>query len=278
MALEAHDQEIVNDIKAVAARLGLKEGDSFGRSEYVCNGARFSHYDLYQNDKTWGCYCQAAGFADKTKKPISDEVYFQRLRVAFADLGRMPMVSDRKKYCLNFSKSRWPTLDSFISDAIQRGEIAEASKSKPMRRGASVPFLAVTMTLPLLSKSTNIIAPIPSNSKRKKWTRINLPGFPYAPQDEQGVVAIFVILCSRGVLPWQIVDLNGGKGIDADCYDICKHDFIRIEFKYQLTKYSFNHHPDSFDVVVCWTNKWPDIGKEVIELKSLLQTLPTDWR
>ncbi len=35
----------------------------------------------------------------------------------------------------------------------------------------------------------------------------DLNGFPYAPQEEQGVLAIFAILCSKKILPWQILDL-----------------------------------------------------------------------
>lgn len=100
-----------------------------------------------------------------------------------------------------------------------------------------------------------------------------ISSFPYAPQDEQGVVAIFSILCHRQILPWQIVDLNGGKGIDAVCYDDKKQSFLKVEFKHCLSKHSFNHNLDSFDIVVCWINKWKDIGKEVVELRELLKTI-----
>jgi hypothetical protein len=112
------------------------------------------------------------------------------------------------------------------------------------------------------------IPPIPSKSKRRKWARIDVPGFPYAPHDEQGVVALFAVLCNRGGKPWQILDINGGKGIDAICWDDERNIEFRVEFKYVLSKQSWNHPVDNLDLVVCWRNQWLDFPKPVFELEK----------
>lgn len=116
-------------------------------------------------------------------------------------------------------------------------------------------------------------APIPKQTKRTKWKRIDIDGFPYAPQEEEGVVALFAILCSRGLIKWQILDLKGGRGIDAICYDIDTHREIRVELKHTLSRGSWNHPIEDIDYVVCWLNRWQDFPKPVIELSSLVRSL-----
>jgi hypothetical protein len=116
-----------------------------------------------------------------------------------------------------------------------------------------------------------IIPPIPKSSKRNRWERTDIDGFPYAPQDESGVVALFGILCSQGVLRWQIIDLNSSKGIDCICFDEEAGKEICAELKFLLTRAGWNHPIDQIDYVVCWENRWADFPKPVIELKKLIE-------
>jgi len=97
--MKTKEKEILDDILKVARNLGLVQGKArFSRSQYLNNGARFSHYDLYDNGLTWEYYCDRAGFKTMTKEPVPDEVYFGRLREAIDTLGRLPKVSERKKF------------------------------------------------------------------------------------------------------------------------------------------------------------------------------------
>lgn len=269
------EKEIVNDILKVARKLGLVQGkDRFSRSEYLNNGACFSHYDLYDDGLTWDYYCEKTGFKTKTKEPIPDEVYFERLKKAVDTLGRLPKVYERKKFGLNFSKRRWPTLDEFIKYVISNDliklpdSIKQKYEIKSQNEYVEPPAKEV---LKVDSGEARPIPPIPAKTKRKKWERTGIIGFPYAPQDESGVIALFSILCSQGLIPWQFLDLNSGKGIDAICHDDKYHREIRVELKHTLSQTGWNHSFDSFDYLVCWENRWKDFPKPVIELKTLIK-------
>lgn len=265
--------EIINDIITVATKLGIKPGEKISSFQYYSNGAKFSSYHIYDGGKKWNYFCQKAGYGDKTILPVSDEVYFQNLKNAVNILGRFPKESERKKFKLNFAKSRWNNLNEFIIDAIKKGYVKDIDE-RLEKSNMEVELIPKEFNFDTnFTNSHKNPPPIPENTKRKRWERINFPCFPYAPQDEQGVVAIFSILCFKGIFPWQIVDLNGGKGIDATCYDDIQRSFIKVEFKYHLAKHNFNHSLDSFDLVVCWINKWKDIEKKVIELKEVLKTI-----
>jgi hypothetical protein len=210
------DAEIVDDIRLVAKKL---ESNQLSRSDYIQHG-RFSYYQVYDGGRTWENLCTAAGITTKRKEPVPDEVYFQRLRQAVEELGRLPKVSERKKYKLNFSKRRFPTLNSFLQRASEFGVIdafvhgsTESHLPTPL-----IDFSApeVDLLTPQISKQRQV-PPIPIRTRRKKWERTGVISFPYAPQDELGVVAIFAILCSQDKINWDILELSGGKGIDATC-------------------------------------------------------------
>lgn len=266
--------EIVADIKRVAKRLGVSR---LARSQYLQNNdGKFSMYDLYDSGHTWEEYCSRAGVRTKAVKSVPDETYFSRLKFAVAKLGRPPKTSERKKYLLNFSKRRWPTLEAFLREAMAKGII-----QGPPTIGSRTSEKATTMLAadsapqePKLRQTrARSVAPIPRRTRRKKWERIGIDGFPYAPQDELGVVAIFAILCANGTISWQITELNGGKGIDGTCYDEGKARDVRVEFKRVLLRHSWNHSVDELDCVVCWENRWPDFPKQVIELRKLVKSL-----
>jgi len=72
-------------------------------------------------------------------------------------------------------------------------------------------------------------------------------------------------------LPWQILDLTSGKGIDATCFDEIENREIRVELKFVLSKGSWNHPIEQLDFVVCWENRWPEFPKPVIELSKIIE-------
>jgi len=271
---EIHEEAIIEDIKAVASRL---RQTSLSRSQYLNNGGRYSEYDLYDGGRTWGTLCNAAGVATREKQLVPDEVYFQRLRDACAVLGRHPKTSERKKFSLNFRKSRWPTLNAFIGDAIEKGEIpAPPTTTLPQLEPAlhedGEEKLTAAVPQPLAGAlAARPVPPIPSRTKRRNWERTGVGGFPYAPQNEQGVVVLLGILCQQRRIPWEILDLNVGKGIDATCYDHDHHREFRVEFKRILSQSSWNHPLEELDYLVCWENRWPTFPKPVIELRKLVR-------
>ncbi len=278
-------QAIVDDIRAVASRLGVR---SLSRPQYLQHG-KYSHYDLYDGGRTWEDLCTAAGVTTKKIEPLADEVYFQRLQRAVQSLDRYPKTSERKKFGLNFKKSRWPTLKSFIRTAVERGVVPPLGVEATQQR-ASAP--SGFQKPPVLEKgeqaadtvrpkksAARAVPPIPVRTKRRKpqWRHTGIEGFPYAPQHELGVVALFAILCREGRIPWQILDLNAGKGIDAICYDHEDNREVRVELKRILSRSSWNHPFEDLDYVVCWENRWTDFPRDfprpVIELRKVIEGL-----
>jgi len=262
---------MVADIKRVARRLGA---NSLSRSEYFQHG-KYSQYQLYDGGNDWTTLCKRAGVTPKTKQPVSDENYFLNLAKTVKALGRYPRASERKKFGLNFSKRRFPTLTAFIEKAIELGHVPDLRKPrrKPDPSESYSSPEAVQPIRPLLQSQDDQarpVPPIPLDSRRSRWKRTGLDGFPYAPQEEQGVLALFSILCDRGVIPWQIIDLST-NGIDAICFDETNKKEIRVELKYLLSKGSWNHRIEDLDYVVCWEKRWPDFPKPVIELAKLMK-------
>lgn len=263
---EMIDSELVADVKKVAFKLSTA---SLSRSEYFQHG-KFSAYQVYDGGHTWEEVCKAAGLETRKKEAVSDEEYFSRLKQAILTLGRYPKASERKKYGLNFSKRRYATLPEFIRRAISLGYVPDFLKHEEDKPESGAPE-------PIYSKQNDVettkraVPPIPVGTKRMKWERIGIEGFPYAPHDELGVVGLFAILCSQGKIRWQILEMRGGKGIDITCYDEVAEKTIRVELKYALSKGSWNHKIEDVDYVVCWENRWPDFPKPVLILSELVK-------
>jgi hypothetical protein len=262
---------IVEDIKRVALLLG---SNVLSRSDYFKYG-KYSQYQIYEGGNDWTTFCDLAGVTSKTKLPVADEVYFLKLTEAIEILGRYPKTSERKRFGLNFSKRRYPTLKSFIDKAIEFGRVPNLFKKE--KEPKCFPSIRIPEPIGVNRVSCSPgqelirpIPPIPMPSKRSKWERTGLEGFPYAPQEEQGVLALLAILCSRGDIKWQILDLSA-NGIDAICYDDYEKREIRVELKCLLSKGSWNHRLDDLDCVVCWENRWRDFPKPVVELSSLIR-------
>lgn len=268
-ALSAIDKhELITDVQSVAAKLRTT---MLSRSEYFQHG-NYTAYQVYDGGRTWEEICLAAGLKTKKIKHIPDEEYFKRLASAYILLKRCPKVSERKKYGLSFSKRRYATLNEFIRKAASLGYVPDIFKEKEKKEAKK--------EMGKIGKSnysdrtgnktkSRIIPPIPNDTRRRVWERIGIEAYPYAPHDELGVVALFAILCSQGIIKWQILELRGGKGIDITCWDDDKGTIIQVELKHTLSKGSWNHKIDDLDYVVCWENRWPDFPKPVIALSKL---------
>jgi hypothetical protein len=217
----------------------------------------------------------AAGIATRKKEAVPDEVYFDRLKKAHESLARFPKSSERKKFGLNFSKRRYPTLSAFIARAAQLGYVDLAKETT--KAGTAQEHAVTRVPPPEPSKAaetaTYPVPAIPVGTKRRRWERTGVEGFPYAPQDESGVVALFAILCARGELgehDWSILELRQGKGIDTTCYDHKLNREIPVELKYKLSKAVWDKRTEDVDFVVCWESAWPDFPRPVVILRELL--------
>jgi hypothetical protein len=261
---------IADDIRRVRDSLRVTK---LSRTEYVRHGGKYSLYQIYDGGETWESHCQRAGVPTKAKEAVPDDIYFENLKRAVAALkGRLPRATEKKKFGLNFSKNRWANLNVFFADARRRGILPPAPAAAIATEQAGNVRTAIPDALPS-NHLVRAVPPIPVSirSNKQKWQRSGVIGFPYVPQNEQGVVAMFAILCSKGKLPWEITDINGGKGLDATLYDHETHRELRVELKWVLTEYSFQHRLDDIDMIVCWESKWTKCPVRVFSLKEELK-------
>ncbi|MBE3139412.1 MAG: hypothetical protein IMZ53_02400 [Thermoplasmata archaeon] len=260
------DPNLLADVKKVAAKLGK---NILSRSEYLQYG-QFSQYQVYDGGHTWVEICHATGLKSKKKETVTDDEYFNRLKLVFQALGRYPKVSERKRYGLNISKRRYATLPEFIRKAVSLGYVPNLYEDE---KKPELPVILPKPFYDLPDPDERAVPPIPAGTKRRKWERIGVDGFPYAPHDELGVVGLFSILRSRGIIKWQIIEMRGGKGIDITCFDDDTEKILRVELKHILSKGSWNHRFDDLDVVVCWENRWPDFLKPVVVLSKIVKEI-----
>ena len=266
------EKKILNDIIKVSQLIGKENEEKFGRDEYLNHPeARYSKYDIYDNGKDWNYWAKELGFNTMAKNEITDDEYFSNLQQAINHLGRFPKVSERKNLNLNFSKRRWSTLNDFIHEAINNKKV-KVPRDLLVELKNEKQSQLIKVDIPEQKiKNLGFVPPIPVYAKRNKWERTNIIGFPYSPQDESGVIALFAIMCVERDVPYEILELNSGKGVDGILYDLNLKKELFFELKYILSKGSWNHPFDSFDILICWESKWLDFPKPVLELKELLK-------
>ncbi|MEY4704402.1 MAG: hypothetical protein RL042_598 [Nitrospirota bacterium] len=277
MALES--EPIVADIKRVGTQLGLRSGAQFAFAEYRQAEGRFTKHQIQDGGLSWKYWCERAGFTTKGTPPVPTKDLIRRYADAYKELGRKPKASERKRYGLRFRPRIDPmgteqieSLEDLHQLAIQCGEIAESPKAAAPAVGGAKPAVIVSPDLAGHIRSEQP-PPIPRRSKRKTWERIDVPGFPFAPHDENGVVALFAILCACGTLPYEILQLNSGKGIDAICWHRQELREVHIELKHVLRRSSWNHLLDEIDAVVCWRNSFPSFQRPVVVLEDVVRQI-----
>jgi hypothetical protein len=272
-------QDIIDNVKKVARRLGLNPGEEFTYQKYFENGGRHTEYQVADGGYSWKKYCEAAGFKPKIKEQVSPEECWERYKRAIAAIkeiegrGRHPKNSELKKYKLLFGGDRYRTLNECRQRAVEEGLVPARSHEVISGGGNGRPLserVSEEKQTREMPNGLRPVPPIPLKTKRRKWQQTGIEGFPYAPQEESGVAAILAVLCANRKLPWQILDLSA-KGIDATVYDEQEQRELRVELKHTLSKSGWNHSIDSLDCVVCWENRWKDFPKPVYELRSLVK-------
>lgn len=104
---------------------------------------------------------------------------------------------------------------------------------------------------------------------------INFRGMIYAPVNEQGVVCLFgkihdeigiKVEAIRTAFPDVIIRRFNGRAWVSE----------RAEFEYRSSHFlQHGHDPNKADIIICWIDDWPDCPLEVIELKAIIEQLPS---
>lgn len=106
---------------------------------------------------------------------------------------------------------------------------------------------------------------------------IDFRGFRHAPVNEQGVVFLFGVVARE--LGYLVEAVQSGF---PDCeakrqVAPGKWQRVRIEFEYDSRHFlEHGHDVRGCDVIVCWTNGWSECPIEVLELSTVIASLPKD--
>lgn len=103
---------------------------------------------------------------------------------------------------------------------------------------------------------------------------INFRGLHHAPINEQGVVYIF------GMVSYElgfIVEALQSSFPDCEakhCTGKDRWQRVRIEFEFRSSNFYQHGHPTAgADLIVCWEHDWSDCPIEVLELRSVIDSL-----
>jgi len=132
---------------------------------------------------------------------------------------------------------------------------------------------------PKITKTKTIVSKDfvwPSKSDTFYGPPMNFRGLIYEPINEQGVIFLFAKISEE--IGFNIEALRSGY---PDCegtrlIDKSKNKWgpVLIEFEYNSKSFlDHGHDPEKCDVIVCWTNDWPECPLEVIELKEIVKIL-----
>jgi hypothetical protein len=120
------------------------------------------------------------------------------------------------------------------------------------------------------------IVRIHRDSRETYGAPINFRGLRHAPTNEQGVVYLFgIVSYELGI----IVELVQAAYPDCEamrCVDTERDRWqrVRIEFEYRSSNFrDHKHDPTLCDLIVCWEHNWPECPLEVLELRSVIDSL-----
>ena len=100
---------------------------------------------------------------------------------------------------------------------------------------------------------------------------LGLPALAHAPINEMGVVYLFgAVAVELGFIVTRIQngypDCEAMRRVDKD-----RWQRVRIEFEFESRNFlAHMHDPEGCDLIVCWTNNWPECPLHVLELKAVV--------
>ncbi|MDP8243857.1 MAG: hypothetical protein P9L94_07230 [Candidatus Hinthialibacter antarcticus] len=279
MSKETKDQ-IIEILKNLAEQLG-KESLSKKEIAKVISLSKINYH--FGNA---GNALNAAGLIRKAqgenfmgrKKQLSHEQLFEALYSLEKKIGKEPGYNDNsangeysgKPYTQRFGK--WPEVLSYYRKwKIENNKnISQINPVNLIKKNPSI-------IRKNKKSSIDLSKTIPQQFYGEP---IDFRGLRHAPINEQGVVFLFAMISRE--LGFSIESIQQGF---PDCEGKYEHDSkknlwakARIEFEYKSSNFEMHgHDPDQCDFIVCWQDDWPDCPVTVIELKTEILKLPSNF-
>jgi len=271
-------EKIIEEIRRIAKDKGLS---SLPKKVFITESG-ISEYIYLKYFDTWNEAIVAVGLEPKDfAKPYEKEELLQNLKEVFENTDGL---------C---SRTKFNKISNISHDSYRRhfGSWQNALiefKNWLESKEYSYPWMAelpedIADDISIQQVSNEV----PSDEKdvKRQWipttanrygSFLNFRGLQHAPINEQGVVFLFGMICFELGFIVEAVrsgfpDCEAKRRIDR------KKDHwerVRIEFEYRSRNFrEHGHNPSKCDLIVCWEHDWEECPLEVIELKSVIETI-----
>lgn len=212
------------------------------------------------------------------KKKLSDEQLFEALYSLEQKIGKEPGYNDNSangEYSVRPYTQRFGKWIDVLSH-YRKWKMENNKNISPINSDN------LTIKIPsLIRKSKNLSIDLSKTVPQQFYGEpIDFRGLRHAPINEQGVVFLFAMISRE--LGFSIESIQQGF---PDCegkyeYDLKKNLWAkdRIEFEYKSSNFELHgHDPEQCDFIVCWEDDWPNSPVTVIELKTEILKLPSNY-
>jgi len=267
-------EAIVKEIKRIAVEIGT---GTVSRSQFKSKSG-ISEWQIYKHFDTWNEAVEAAGLTPIDVSRINDTDLFREMKDVFVKFGGV---------C---TRTKFHKLSRYSADVYKKrfgkwNDILLSFKDWLKESGEDFPFLN---QLPSVTNLHKVEEGIPTKKRKIEtvsWnsigtitygTFLNFRGLQHAPVNEQGVVFLFGMVCFELGFVVEAVrtsypDCEAKRRVNRKRDE---WERVRIEFEYYSSHFrDHGHDPNGCDVIVCWHHNWPECPLEVIELKTVIQSL-----
>ena len=223
---------------------------------------------------SWSNLCAAAGISGYPRKlPLSDEDIFGEMRRTFLDLGCVPSLTTFEshfRYSQNIFVNRgwsWKRAKALCGEWAQKNHpdfpyldqlAGRAAPTSPPRSRHVAPTRAVHPTI----------------GTRYVGEPLDFGAMINAPANEMGVVALFAMVAERLGYRLELFDRTFPDCEARRRVAGGRWQRVRIEFEFRSSNFiAHRHERAGCDVLVCWIADWRPDDIEVIELRSVIETL-----
>ncbi|OGI01116.1 MAG: hypothetical protein A2Y25_09980 [Candidatus Melainabacteria bacterium GWF2_37_15] len=219
---------------------------------------------------SWNTAVEASGLNpdNSTKKKSNDEI-FEKLLISCKKYKKIPTTFELDRTVFQKRFSSWPsTLAEFkkwllenyptseFINLIEDKSSVQITKDEPIRKSNDIAW----------QRTKDVFYGAP----------MDFEGLRHEPINEQGVVFLFGKIHEKLGITVEAVKTGFPDCEDKRLIDKNKNHWERvlIEFEYRSKNFlEHGHDPNKCDVIVCWLHDWQECPIEVIELKSIIETL-----
>ncbi|MEP7293164.1 MAG: hypothetical protein ABI835_15380 [Chloroflexota bacterium] len=277
--MDDKQQEIIDELRRVAKLLNV---NSLAEREFSQN-SRLPVTTIRGRFGSWNRAIEAAGLIPNTprlthgKPVLTDSQLLQEIIRLASELHKTPTESEMQAfggYSIKPYRARWGKFSEAVKIAyaeygIPSGTEVTSSPPTPTNRKANAPSPQF---------SPNVFPKTYGQRKKTEYGEpINFRGLRHAPIVEQGVVYLFGMVSRELGFIIESVGIPYPDCVGKRCIDQKRQRWVEVRIEFEFKSKNFlehGHNPEECDLIVCWTHDWDDCPLEVLELSSVINTLP----